>query len=74
MLDDGGGFVVKLVGAVFVGGEAYDHDRGIGGIDFAVGGICREICGEIGAGGIDGGFDVAGGAVDVAGEIELDGD
>ena len=74
LLDDGGGFVVELVGAIFVGGEAEDHDGRVGGIDFAIGGIRREIGGEIGASGIDGGFDVARGAVDVAGEIELDGD
>src|SRR5208283_869216 len=73
LLNYGGGFVVELVGAVFVGSEADDHDRGVGGIDFAIGGIGREVCGEIGAGGVDGGFDVASGAIDVAGEIELDG-
>src|SRR5208337_2904385 len=73
LLNYGGGFVVELVGAVFVGSEADDHDRGVGGIDFAIGGIGREVCGEIGAGGDDGGFDVASGAIDVAGEIELDG-
>ena len=74
LLDDGGGCVEEPGGAVFIGGEAEDHDGRIGGIDFAVGGVRREIRGEIGACGIDGGFDIAGGAVDIAGEIELDGD
>ncbi len=74
LLDDGGSFVVELVWAVFFGGEAKDHDWRVGRIDFAVGGIRWEIGGEIGASGIDGGFDVARGAVDIAGEIKLDGD
>src|SRR5580704_1421239 len=74
LLDDGGGLVIKPGRPVFVRSEAEDHDRGIGGIDFAVGGIRGEIGGEIGAGGIDGGFDVTRRAVDVAREIELNSD
>ncbi len=52
LLNDGGGFVVELVGAVFIRGEAEDHDGRIGGIDLAIGGIGGEIGGQIGAGGL----------------------
>src|SRR5260221_12125087 len=74
LLDDGGSFVVELVWAVFFGGKAQDHDGRVGRIDFAVGGIRWEIGGAVGWWGGDWGFGVGGGAVDIAGEIKLDGD
>ena len=72
--DDGGSRVVHAFGAVFIGGEAEDHDGRVGGIHFAIGGIGREVRGQISSRGIDGGLDVARRAIDVATEIELNGD
>jgi hypothetical protein len=37
--DDSGSGVVHALRAVFVGGEAKDHDGRVGGIHFAIGGI-----------------------------------
>jgi hypothetical protein len=74
LLDDGGGFVVQLVGAVLVRGQAEDHDRRIGGIDLAIGRIAGQVGGQIGARRVDGGLDVARRAVDVAAQVELDRD
>ena len=72
--DDGGSDVIHFFGTVLIGGEAEDHDGRVGGIDFAIGGIGRQVGGQIRARGVDGGFDVARGAVDIATEIELNGD
>ena len=44
------------------------------GIDLAVGRIAGQVGGQIAAGGVDGGLDVARGGVDVAVQIELQGD
>ena len=74
LLQDGGGKVVELRHRVLVRGEADDHDRRIGGIHLAVGGIGRQVGRQIGPRRVDGGLHVAGGAVDVAAQVELHGD
>ena len=74
LLDDGGGFVVQLAPVVDLRGEADDHDGRVGRIHLAIGGIGGQIGRQIGSRGVDGGFHVARRAVDVAAEIELDGD
>ena len=57
-----------------VRGEADDENWTVGGIHFPVGRWAREVLGQLAAGGVDRRLDVAGGAVDVAVELELDGD
>ena len=51
-----------------------DEDRRVGRIDFAIGRRTRQILRQVPRGGVDRGLDVVGGGVDVAVEIELDGD
>ena len=74
LLHDGGGFVIQLIGTVFVRCEAEDHDRRIGGIDLAIGRIGRQVGGQIGSRRIDGGLHIARRAINVAAEVELNGD
>ena len=45
----------------------------VGRIDFTIRWVPRQVRGQISAGGIDGRFDVARGAIDVAAQIELNG-
>ena len=71
LLDDRGGRVVQLAAVVNVRGQRENHDRRVGGIDFAIGRIARQVGGQIGARGIDGGLHVARRAVDVAVQIKL---
>jgi hypothetical protein len=63
--------VVHLALRHRLGGQRQNEDRRIGRIDLAVGRIAGKVGGEIGSGGVDGGLDVACGAVDVAGDVEL---
>ena len=44
------------------------------GVDLAIAGVRGQVGGKLRAGGVDGGLHVAGGAVDVAVEVELHGD
>ena len=69
---DGVGFVVHLRHRHRVGGEA-KHDDGRIGRDWSCGSWGSEgrFVGQLGTGGVDGGLHVAGGAVDVAIEVEL---
>ncbi len=56
-------------------GRNRDHeDRRIGRIHFAVGGIIRQVRGQVPASGVDGGLYIARRGVDVAVEIELERD
>ena len=55
-------------------GEREHEDGRIGRIHLAVGGIVRKVGGQIAAGGVDGRLHVARGGVDVAVQIELQGD
>ena len=68
---DGGGQVIDLGHVVLVRRERQDHDGRVGGIDFAIRRIRRQVGGQIGARRIDGGLHVARCAVDVAAQIEL---
>ncbi len=68
------GSVIHRVLGESVGGHHQDHDGSVGGVDLAVGRIAGKIGGKITASGIDSGLHVAGGGVDVAVEIKLDGD
>ena len=72
--DDGGSFVINFIGPVLVGGEAENHDRRICGIDLAIGWIARQVGGQIGSRRIDGGLHIARRAINVAAEVELNGD
>ena len=73
LLDDGGGFVIQCCGTVFVRGKTEDHDRRIGGIDFAIDRISRQVGWQIGSRRIDSGLHIARRAIDVAAEVELNG-
>ena len=55
-------------------GQRQEQDRRVGRIDLAVGRIARQIGRQIGARGVDRRLDVARGAVDVAVDVELQGD
>ena len=57
-----------------VGGRRQQQDRRVGRVDLAVGRRARQVLRQLAAGGIDRGLDVVGGAVDVAVEVELNGD
>ena len=72
--EDGVGGVVHLRQRDGVGGEREDEDGRVGRIDLAIGGVRREVRGQLRAGGVDGGLHIARGAVDVAVEVELHGD
>ena len=74
LLHDRGGFVVKLIRSVLVRRQPQNHDRGVGGIDLAIGRIRRKICGQIRARRVDGSFHVSGCSINVTAEIELNGD
>ena len=74
LLEDGGGEVVDLGDGVFVGGQAENHDRRIGGIDLAISWIARQVGGEISSRGIDCCFHIARCAINIAAEVELNGD
>ena len=66
--------VVKAPAVVDVGGQRQDHDRRVGRIHLPPGRVARQVGGQIGAGGVDGGLDVPGGAVNVPVQGELQGD
>jgi hypothetical protein len=66
--------VVHLALRHGLGGQRQDQDRRIGRIDFAVGRVARQIGRQIGARGVDRRLHVARGAVDVAADVELQGD
>ena len=68
------GHVVHLVLRHGVGGHHQNHDRGVGGIDLAIGRIAGQIGGQISARRIDGGLHVARRRIDVAVQVELHGD
>ena len=74
LLEDVGGEVIELSGGV--GGRRHgdDHDRRVGGIDLMVGRILAQAGRQVDPRGDDGRLDVAGGAVDVAIEAELERD
>ena len=74
LLHDGGSFVVELAAVVDIGGESDDHNRRVGRVHLAVSGIRGQVRGQVGPRGVDGCFYVARGAVNVAAEVELDGD
>ena len=74
LLENGGGFVVELAAIVDLGGEADHHDGRVGRVHLAIGGIAGQVGGQVGARRVDGGFHVARRAVDVAAEVELNGD
>src|SRR5262249_29572067 len=67
----GRGGVVHPSAVKGVGGERQYHDRRVGGIDLAVDRVVGKPRRQLAARGVDGGLHVARGAVDVAGEIEL---
>ena len=54
--------------------DGQDEDRRVGRVDLAIGRRARQILRQLPGGGVDRGLDVVGGGVDVAVEIELDGD
>ena len=74
LLDDGRRLVVQLGRVVLLRGQAEDHDRRIRRVDLAVRRVAGQVGRQVGARGVDGGLHVARRAVDVPGEIELDGD
>ncbi len=51
-----------------------DEDRRVGGVDLAIGRRTGQILRQLPGGGVDRSLDVVGGGVDIAVEIELDGD
>ena len=72
--EDRVGHVVDLRLGDDVGGEREDENRGIGRVGFAVARVLRHIRRQLAAGGVDGSLHVAGCGIDVAIEIELEGD
>ena len=72
--DHGGRFVVERRNVVDVRLQAQHQDRRIGGVHFAIRRIGRQVRGQIGARRVDAGFHVARRAVDIAAQIELQGD
>src|SRR5581483_4700558 len=74
LLHDGGGGIIHLAAAEDLRGQRDDHDRRIGRVDLAPGWVHRKVGRKVTAGGVDGGLDVARGAVDVAIEVKLEGD
>ncbi len=73
LLEDRGGHVVELAGARGGRGQRQDHDRRVGGVHLAVGRVARQVRRQLPARRVDGRLHVAGGPVDVAREIELQG-
>ncbi len=71
LLNDRGGGVVKLAAIINVGGQRNNHDRRVGGIDFAIRRIAGKVRGQIRARGVDRRLNVARRAVDVAIQIKL---
>ena len=71
---DRGGVVVHLALGQHVGGQGEDENRRIGRVHFPVGRVVGKIGGQVAAGGVDGGLDVARRGVNVAVQIELQGD
>ena len=68
------GVVVDVDQRQRVGLHRQDHDRRVGRIDLPVGRRRRQVLRQLPAGGVDRRLDVAGGAIDVAVEVELHGD
>ena len=68
------GGVVHLALRHRLRGQRQDHDRRVGRIDLPVDRIARQVGRQVGAGRVDRRFDVARGAVDVAADVELQGD
>ena len=68
------GHVVNLRLGHHVGGQRQDQDRRFGRIGLAVAGILRQVRRQLAARGVDRGLHVAGGGIDVAIEVELQGD
>ena len=54
--------------------DGQDQDRRVGGVDLAIGRRARQILRQLAGGGVDRRLNVVGGGVDIAVEIELDGD
>ncbi len=71
LLHHRGCFVVEVGNVVDVRLQAQHHDRRIGRVHLAIGGISRKIRGKIGARGIDAGLHVARRSVNITAEIEL---
>ena len=57
-----------------IGFDGEDEDGRVGGIDLSIGRRTRQVFRQLSGGGVDRGLDIVGGGVDVAVEIELDGD
>ena len=71
LLENVGGEVVELAGRVRRRGHGDDHDRRVGRIDLMIGRILTQAGRQIGARGDDRRLNVAGRAVDIAIEAEL---
>ena len=71
LLNDRGRGIVKLASAVNVRRERENHDRRVGGIDFAVGRVARQVGRQVSARGVDGRLHVARRAVNVPVQIKL---
>ncbi len=72
--EDGRGRVVHLSLGVGVGSQRHDHDGRIGGIDLPVGWIGGKVGREVATRRVDGRLHVAGRAIDVPAQVELQGD
>ena len=66
LCEDRRGGVIDLGAGQRVRGESEENDRGVGRVEFAIGGVAGQAGGQEAAGGVDRGLHVARGAVDVA--------
>ena len=71
LLNDRGRGVVKLASVVNIRSERENHDRRVGGIDFALGRVARQVGRQISARGVDRRLHVARRAVNVPVQIKL---
>ena len=71
LLEHGRRGVVELALAQGARGQRQDHDRGIGGVDLAIGRVAPQAGRQVGPRGVDRGLDIARGAIDVAVQAEL---
>ena len=69
--EDCGGRVVHLPLSHRFGCHRQDHDRRVGGVDFAVRGVAGQARGQQSARGVDRRLDIVCGAFDVAAQVEL---
>ncbi len=74
LLQDGRGHVIHPRPLHQRGGERQEHDGRVRRIDLAIGRIVRQVCRKLAAGSVDRRLDVARRGVDVAVEVELQGD